>query len=199
MDLWDEDRQEWARPPDKDIPPPPSRARRALIAAAATLLLCGALVGGIWLWTDDDTGGDPPGMGGDSATPSASSACEAVDTAISAEWGLGSGTEENVENTAASLFSGCTWTMPGDVSGSLTQLSLFYGKRIPVEPTPTPTPVDGVPAAEVSGNEVACLIVWPTSFGQAAVRAIPSAEDLYENPCDLASEFAGSVAPNVPE
>ncbi|MDQ8703656.1 hypothetical protein RCO28_14325 [Streptomyces sp. LHD-70] len=198
MDLWDEDRQEWARPPDKDRPPPPSRAHRALIAAAATLLLCGALVGGIWLWTDDDTGGidDLPGT---SATPSASSACEAVDTAITAEWNLDSGSEENVENAGASLFSGCTWTMSGDGSGSPTQLSLFYGKEIPIEPTPTPTPVDGVPSAEVSGNEAGCLIVWPTSFGRAVVHAVPSNEDSYDNACDLASEFAGSVAPNVPE
>lgn len=201
MDLWDENRQEWTKAAPAERPPHASRARRLLIATVAAVLLCGALGTGVWLLARDgttDSGASGSSEGKSGGKPGAAEACEAVDEASVEAWDLDSGEEDTGAGTD-SLYSGCTWTVYDEYAEEIAKFSLYYGKETPVEPEPTPISVDGLPEAVSTGNESSCLVVWPTSFGMAVVQAIRTDATSGEDACAMASDFAGTVAGNVPE
>ncbi|NBE51690.1 DUF3558 family protein [Streptomyces boluensis] len=208
MDLWDEDRQEWGTADAADRPAHPSRARRLLIATVAAALLCGAAGTGIWLLArdSDESGsgsGELPSGGGESgrsgAAPDSADACAAVDASTAEAWGLDSGREAETEGAGVALHGGCVWTLWDAQTEAVAEVSLYYSEETPIEPAPTPVSVDGLPSARSSGNAAGCLVVWPTSFGMAVVHVAPENDGPGQDLCDLAADFAGEIAANVPD
>ncbi|WP_329149390.1 DUF3558 domain-containing protein [Streptomyces sp. NBC_01456] len=217
MDQWDEERQDWAAAPHPDGPPSGSRPRRMLVVAIAAVLLAAAAGTGIWLLARDgsshitDQGGvlpgvlpssSPTGDGSVSTTPASPGAsidpCTAVDATTAQQLGLGTGLPDDPTNSSVQLKS-CKWSYSGPDGRETATFHLIYTREVPVSPSPTPIPVAGVPSAVATGNDNACAVLWPASFGEVLVHVARVNEGPQRDLCSLASDFAGAVAPRVPK
>lgn len=202
MAAWDEDRQAWVEPAAPDGPPPGERTRRMSLVVVVAALLAAAAGAGIWALAGDG-GGDPsqpprvlPGVTR-SGTPSATTGvradpCDAVDSDVSDEWRLDSPEPDRSDEIP---MRACRWNSERES----VQLMVMYSRDIPLNPEPTPTSVAGVRSAMVSGNDRACVILWPASFGKVLVVAQRGTGEPDREVCEIAAEFAEAVAPEVPD
>ncbi|MGG2461215.1 DUF3558 family protein [Streptomyces sp. RGM 3693] len=217
MDQWNEDTQEWVEPSRPTNALPDGRSHRMLIVTVTVLVLVAAAVVGLWQLARDDSQGSPgwsgiqpsapgvswsgtPGQPTPSSVPgdlgTAADPCTALDANTAATLGLSPGRSENPTNPQAGLKA-CSWSGTGSSGGASVTYTLIYSRDVPVSPEPTPTSIAGLPSASVTGNDLGCVVLWPTSFGKAMVHA-KSDSGSQPNLCNSAAGFATEVAPRVP-
>lgn len=205
-DQWDEDRQDWTTPDRPEGPPPGERSTRVAVVTALAVLLCAAVGAGIWALARDSGGGGsdagPPGLSVPSASYGAetaavggggdvpSDACAAVSYGMAEEWGL-------QRDTTMTDEGACRWLLR---DGDTFLITLAYTDEPPRQyDGTTPIPVDGISSAGSYSLSGTCLVEWPTSFGTAFVLASEVSHTDDRDLCDLAADFAGAVAPAVPD
>lgn len=194
MTSWDEDSQAWREPAGPDGPPPGLRTRRMSVVVVVAALLAGAAGTGIWALVRDGGGRDG---GGSSDTADAvpgvfDDPCDAVDGDVTDEWELDSPEPDRSDQVP---MRACSWNSDRESA----RLMVMYSRDIPLDPRPTPTSVAGVSSARVSGNDKACVILWPASFGKVLVIAQEGTSEPDRDVCDIAADFAEAVAPGVPD
>ncbi|MFE4016946.1 DUF3558 family protein [Streptomyces sp. NPDC059101] len=215
MAQWNDDRQDWVEPSRPVSALPDGRSRRMLIVTVTVLVLVAAAVVGLWRLARDDsqdspgwsglpssapsvswsgTPGEPGSSSGPGAVGTAADPCSALDPNTAAALGLSAGRADVSANPQSGLKA-CSWSWTS--GGVSLTYDLIYSKDIPVSPEPTPTSIANVPSASVTGNDLGCVVLWPTSFGKAFVH-VKSDSGAQPDLCNTAAGFASQVAPRVP-
>jgi len=149
----------------------------------------------------------PTGAATTNATGTGSAAvpdpCTAVDSTLTADWALGNGNPGGYDKAGAPWMKECQWDSAFvDPTNNLqvTGTTLMYS-QISVSGTPMPVTVTGEPSAGaiVDGSGNACVIQWPTSFGETVVEVKVAQDSQPQAVCDVAAAFASALAPNLPK